>query len=756
MPWRWGLGGLALLVLAMFLDTLVAADGRVIGALHSDVARHTLPWRAFGFGELAKGNFALWNPHVYGGAPYFGGQSAALLYPPNALFLALPLALATNWSVALNAWLLGAFMFLWALRRGLAPLAAFVAAALILFCAPHFLRVQLGPVTNLATMAWVPLLFLAIDEWLASRRPLWCLLGMLAVAMQILAGQPQYVYYTALVAAAYSGFRLLEAREGRLAAAAGLLSLHLGGAALAAVQLLAGFEATAETVRAQALPYRFAASFSFPPENLVTLLVPGFFGDVWRHPYWGRWYLWEASAFIGVTGLALAAYGIAAAKVAGKRSLLAACAAALLLAFGDNTPLYGVLYEWLPWYDRFRATGKFIFLVALILALFAGCGLDRILRDRTVPAPALWTAGASAAVLLAAAAAARAADWQPLTAAMIRSGESYAQAALHSDPAFASASGAFASLGLLAAGLTLAATAGLALWTRRQPRAALLIGALAVVEVFVFARQQRVTFDSTRLVIPQLRQVIASQPGDYRILDLNFPNGGVFIGARDAWGYDPAVTRRYAELVHWSAGHDPALAMQYVSFDRFHPLLAMLRVKYVVEVKGDIMTMKPLVAAPLAQVELVGGYQVRAGREAVLRALGEPSFDPRKEVVLEREPRPAPVAAARQGRAAVVRQGSDYLDIDADVASPSVLLVTDAWTPSWRARALAGSSATEYEVMPANYALRGIPLERGRHLLRLEYAPAGFRIGILISALAWLAWLGGAVLLWRRGKAAHA
>ena len=54
--------------------------------------------------------------------------------------------------------------------------------------------------------------------------------------------------------------------------------------------------------------------------------------------------------------------------------------------------------------------------------------------------------------------------------------------------------------------------------------------------------------------------------------------------------------------------------------------------------------------------------------------------------MLEREPRPAPVVAAHQGRARVLRESTDWVEIEAEVASPSVLLVTDAWSPAWRAR----------------------------------------------------------------------
>jgi hypothetical protein len=739
-----GLAALAALVLAMFYDVL-APGTRVLGADNTDLATHFLHWRSFGFGELAKGNLALWNPHIYGGVPYFGGMQSALLYPPNWLFLFLPAPLAANWSIALNMWLLGALMYLWALRRGLHPFAAFVAGALAMFCAPHFLRLYAGHVASMASMAWVPLIFLAIDEWLDARRPAWLLAGMAAVAMQIFAGHPQTVYLTALAAGCYSLFRLRS-----FGAAAGLASIYAGGAALAAVQLLPGFQATAETVRDRALPYEFAAYFSFPPENFLTLLAPGFFGDVLTQPYWGRWYLWEASAFIGVAGLALALYGIAAGTLAAKKALLGAAGVSTLLALGDNSPLFPLLFDWLPWFDRFRGAGKFIFITALLLALFAAAGLDRIVRDRSVAPGAVWAAAAGAALLGAAGLVLPHLDGSGAGRAVLASGQTYLEHALYASRDFVSSARSFAASGLTVAALTLAATAALLFWTRRQPRAATLVGVLAVLEIFAYARLNRPTFDSTRIVIAELQQFLARNPGDYRILNLVRPNSAMAMKAYDAWGYDPGLTRRYGEFMMWSMGEDPGKTIEYVRFQRFHPLLAMLRVKYVVVMdKGGVMEIHTGARPPLGRLELIGAHRVLSGRSAILEAMGAAQFDPRREVILERAPQPAPVAAATPGHARILREGTDFMEIEAEIEAPSVLLVTDAWTPAWRAVALEPGAAQRYELMPANYALRAVPLERGRHRLRLEYAPPAFRTGLLLSAAAWAAWLGAAAWLLR-------
>ena len=114
-------GALALLVLAMFFDALLVPGPPVLGAASTDLSNQFLPWRDFGFAELAKGNLALWNPHIYAGAPFFGGMQSALLYPPNWLHLVLPLPLAVKLSIALNVWLLGAFLHLWGCSAACTP-----------------------------------------------------------------------------------------------------------------------------------------------------------------------------------------------------------------------------------------------------------------------------------------------------------------------------------------------------------------------------------------------------------------------------------------------------------------------------------------------------------------------------------------------------------------------------------------------------------------------------------------------------------
>ena len=200
---------------AMFFSVLTSAEPVVLSYPGCDLAGEFLASRQFGFGELAKGNLALWNPHLYGGVPYFGNFQSALLYPPNWLFMLLPGYAAVNWTIALHVLLLGLAMLAWGRLRGLSHPAALLAAVLVMFGGAHFMHIYAGHLSNLCTMAWVPLLLAAVDGCFERRSLTWPLIGALAVAMMVLAGHPQYVFFGGIVAAIYTVARVPGLLRGR-------------------------------------------------------------------------------------------------------------------------------------------------------------------------------------------------------------------------------------------------------------------------------------------------------------------------------------------------------------------------------------------------------------------------------------------------------------------------------------------------------------------------------------------------------------
>ena len=727
------LGSLLAMTLAMFGDVLFAVGTRVVGFQVSDLFLQFLSWRDFGFRELAKGNLALWNPHIFSGTPYFGAMQAALLYPPNWLFLILPLSAAVNWTSALHIFAIGAFMFFWMRVRGLHVVASFWAGCLVMFCGAHFLHVFAGHLPHLLAMTWAPLIFCAIDGLFETRSFRWCLLAMFAVAMQLLAGFPQHVFYTAIIASLYSALRLIGNWNWSLAGS--LLAIYPGGAALSAAQLLPAYQTMQETIRGIPLSFQFASSLAFPPENFITLLVPNFFGEA--PTYWGRGNLWEASLFIGAAGFALTLYAALYCERKTKWIPMAVLFAALILALGVHTSLYRFLYAFVPGFNKFRSVSRFVFSASLFLSLLAATGLDRLLRQKKAE-PRFVVAVFVLALTLALAGfwAIETKFWRSLMEGVYATGESKIPSQLYATSEFAARSQHGAATSLAVAAATCALLGSLLACAKREARVFYGIVVLGVAEMFWFAHAARPTFDSATVVNREEQSFLTEHPGDYRILNRFTPDSALAIGVPDMWGYDPSVVRRYAEFIRWTQGSSPDEASEDIIFKWADPLYTMLRLRYVLLPGAKQFQAFEVESPPMPHLQLISKYRVVHGRDAIFDTLRSAGFNPRAEVLLESEPAPTPLPGENPGAAQITASSTDSLTIEADVTHPAILLITDVYTPSWRAVALPGSVQSKYQLLPSNYILRAVPLLAGHHRLRVEYVSREFAIGKWISVAA--------------------
>lgn len=745
--WRWLSPATVVgaLIVGALLISLLLPKGGAPGAAHTDLVGQFVAWRAFAVESIRSGDFPFWNPHTYSGQPFLGGFQSALLYPPNLIFLVLPLSRALTFSVLLHLILLGWGVAHWARQRGHGWPGAAVAGVALAGSGAVFPHVYAGHLSNLCTMAWAPWLFAAIEEVCAGRRLKGWLLGSAAVALQILAGQVQYVFLLGVAAGLHAVLLTLRDGRGHRWALPGLALLVLGGCALAAAQLLPGLAAAGEGVRQGRIAYAFAGSFAFPPENFVTAFAPGFFGHTLESAtaYWGRGYPWEMSIFLGVAGVTLAIGG--AILRPRSRWDLAVAGLLILLALGRHLPLHRWLYDYVPGFGSFRGMSKFMFPALLFVAMALAAGADALLRGE-------WPLRRAGRVLLAVAAvlaaAALAIGLQPGAVAVIgewiRERAAEELIAPHPFPASAAAQAA-AALGQAA---VLSAVLGGALLLATRRRGFRWVPLLLLpLEVLHFAAAQWAVTPVSAAMPDELRRFVAQNPGDYRVLNLVRPNNGFLLGAGDVWGNDPGVLKRYAEFMTFAQGQNPDAATQNLAFTRVHPIHAMLRLRYAFTPTEAGVQVTQL-ADPLPRVLLASEHVVRTGRDEVFAALIAADFNPRRRVILEQEPSPTPgpAVAGEGGTVRILGQTSDSLILEAETAAPALLVMTELYSRDWRARALPGSEQTQYAVLPANYILRAVPLAAGRHRIAVEYVPTGWRLGLLISAAAWLAWAGA---LWR-------
>ncbi len=744
--------GLALLSLAAFADVLLASGDVVLSHREADTFRYFAHVRAFAASEMLAGNLPLWNPHIFAGQPFLGAFQPALFYPPNLLYLVLPLDWAINLDATLHVFLMGWFGWIWVRGRGLEPLPAFYAAAVMMLCGALAMRVLAGQLTVLAAACWTPAI-LAVAERLLRRASLGVTLaGIAAVTLQILSGYPFYVFATALLVALVAAPRVWRERPTPSQWAA-LAAVGVAPLALAAVQLWTGLDTASESLRAGGVPYWFGASFSLPPANLLTAVAPTVFGDLPRGVYWGAYSYWDVCLFLGVTTVVLAAVGALRGDRSVRRGGALAVVSMLVLALGEHTPVYRVLFDWVPGFDSFRAPSKFALQASIFVALLAGAGLQRVIRE---PREARWGIGVAVglAVLLAG------------------GGLSIVLAPDAFDalvPALANpmrlhtvvdretiAPGARAALWV--AGATAAAVALLLAGRRRSVHAATALAVIGVAEVWLFAATHHDRFDLSELERPELERFYRERAGDDRVLDRTGRNHAMVAGGRSVWGYDPVQIARYArfgatvqnrgELLDWALDPDAALP-RVPKLDRPDSLLRLVRARWVVDGWSSDAPPRELEGA-LPRLLLIGEVTEVESFDALL-GVRDPEFDARRRAFVEAPLDPPPTVEGTRGSARIVAESTDHLEIEVDLPAPALLVLTDAYSRGWRARLeREGRRSEPAAVVPVDYFLMGVALPAGRQRLHLEYSPAAYRAGAWVSGLSGLAYLA-VVAIWARG-----
>jgi hypothetical protein len=712
---------LLLLTLLVFGDVLFSRD-RVVSAPDGDGATLFLGMRAWGFHQLRHGDLPLWNPHLFCGAPFLGGFQSALLYPPNWMYCFLPAERAFNIDVALHVWFSGVFMLAWLNYLRLRPVAALLGAMVFMLGGPHFLHVYPGHLPQLCTIAWTPLVFLAIDGVIRARRSRlpWILLGAIALALQILAGFPQFVLYIGLIAMLYALERLVRRwRSGRpiLAPSTALLALVALAAGLSAIQWVTSVDIVSETTRRH-LPLEVVEHYALPIENLLTFFAPGFFGDMQSSAYWGRWYLWETMLFIGVIPLLLAIYGARYARNNRRVIAIVLALLSILLAMGSQTPLFAGLYATIPGFAQFRGPAKFSLPALFFLATLSAFGLNAIASTSSAKihrfAHAVIVFGL---LLLGLCGFVWIQGTASISKVMFHVVDWNREHFIDRDTVFAGGffehAGRQAVRSVFWGGIALLAAGATLLWRRNRRGCTVVIVSLCAAELLIFSRHYRPSFEPS---LAPKREALAAVGADVRVDEPN--QTAVFLaGAHSIWGNDATVLQRYRDLAGALGGVGETPEPTQSPFIRDGAALRLLRVG----------------PEPLPRALLIHDWKVIADRATALQTIRDDSFDPTKSVILEAAPSISAKGPASGDELRVKDLSSDELEIQATVKSLAILVITDNYAAGWRTKAQPDSDAQKYDLLPADVAFRGIPLAAGHHHFLLRYDPEGFRIGRAIT-----------------------
>jgi hypothetical protein len=741
---------LAVLVFVVFGSVFAAGPAQIISEPERDGHRYFSVSRAFGFGEIGSGNMPLWNPHVLAGVPYHAGIQSALLYPVNLIYVVFPLPAAMNVDVVFHLWLLSVGAFAWARMHGATRSAAVAAGAMAMFAGSYYLHVRSGHLTLLAAFAWAPFFFASIDRVLARPSAGTALLGIVPVAMMLLAGYPQAAYSCALVAAVYIAvqFRALMTRPIPKIAAFTLIALV--PASMAAAQLGPTAEFAQESVRAGGVEMTDSFEYSMFPHLFIKLIAPGFFGGAGDARYWGGGYPLETGVFIGRAGLLLAVFGLLSVPMRLRFGIIAVLALSAALAVGPSSFVAPLFHDWVPGFNRFRAPARYWMFAEWFASIAAALGASRFAKPPQLTFK--WTGTVAAAVAWIAFATAKIVTTNAESDSAWTRFVDYARQQNHEDTfdletaLEAAAQTAPASLLITALVLTVAAAI---LWIPIQRGKPLAMAVLVCMEMTAFAYGHRRTFDAALTEPMDVPAFQASRNGQTRVLNIANNNEAMRAGAFDVSGYEPGQLALFnAFMLHPNGGlyiRDADGSLQG------NALADMLRSATVLSPEG---TELPSTSDPLPRFLMVPGYEVLPDPEAVLDRIYEPTFDPRRVAILSSEPGIAGSDNSVPAIITITDQSTDHAVLEVAASSGGILLCTDVYSTGWRVRALSDSDQQRYTVLPANYLLRAIPLKPGTHRLEMYYEPRTLRGGMAISIVstAVVAAFSAALLVRRRKR----
>jgi hypothetical protein len=335
-----------------------------------------LPNKVHAAESLRGGDLPLWNPYASLGRPFLADTEAAVLYPPNLLYLALDPSSALL-LLTLAHFVLGLVGML-ALGRalGMERWAAWLAGACFLWSAPLVARLSAGQVPYAHATCYVPLLFLLAlrlqDTFSLAR------LAALAsaLALQLLCGHPQIAWVTWLGLGAFLLGRALPPTGQPLrAAATGIGGLGLGllvAFALAGPMLLPFLELASQGNRS-APSVIFSSGGTQEWWQWTSLVLP----DGGR-----RVFHWEVNLYAGLLPVVAGVAGLLRLRDPNVRGLLLAGVAGALVAAGTRTPAFALLYHTVPGLSSFHIHSRAAMLV--VFALIVGAGMFLSARD-TLP-----------------------------------------------------------------------------------------------------------------------------------------------------------------------------------------------------------------------------------------------------------------------------------------------------------------------------------------------------------------------------------
>ncbi len=727
----------------------------------------------------AEGQIPLWFPHIFSGMPGFGSLASI---PHNVSYLQTAIQFVgkllflngeMSWFV-LHYFLAGIFMFMLARTWHFSHLASLLAAIVFMFSPYAVGLAGEGHGSKMMALSYIPLMLL-LTYYLFEKRNLLSI-GLLSVAIgtALLTNHVQMVYYGFMLIGLFFAYEfILNFKSQKLLMSKTALFFFITlilGFSISSYVYLSTYEYSQYSIRGAGeagtpggLNYDYATNWSFHPFEILNLLIPSFFG--FSSPYyWGWMPFTNSTVYFGVVPIILSIIALIFKRNKGTIFFALFAVLLFLISFGKHFPVYDLFFNYLPFFNKFRAPAMILHLLPLVFGMLAAYGLTFFIHlpakfDTTKMRKGLFITMGIITTILVISLIGKSTIYNILSGSMfVKDGDlqqlqqQYAAEAprvlqqlkeIRFDMLWKDyikfAIIALASLGLIVLFLNNKIKSTMLSFSLLL---ILVIDLLIIDTKYVDPKPKSAT--EAHFAPDQNVQFLKTDKSQYRIFPLGqlfMDNTWMYHNLESIGGYSPAKIKIYQDMI------DSCL---YSSGDPMFPInmniVNMLNTKYLMfqgRLPEDKFTIVSYDQNKQIATYLNPAYQPRAffveeaviakNKTEVFRILNSPEFDSRTKAILEKQPSTL-LAKSDSVHINTLNYRSNLIELSTYSNNTSLLVLSEVYYPAgWRAYI----DGKETEIYKTNYVLRSIVVPAGEHKIEFIFDPAVYKTGFLISHIGW-------------------
>lgn len=675
--------------------------------LLSDTYSQFFVWKKLIADSFQKGEWPLWNQFSYSGYPLLGNLHSGALYPLNLLMVWLPFNLGWNlyciFGMVLSC--LSMYLFLLALKKDRwASVLGGIAYGMSGYAISWMEFATAGQ-----SMIWLPLMFLVVVKYFERKNVGWLLLIAPLILMLILVGHFQITMYALL---ATFGFFLYKQGRVEIVATIRTLGICILGILMASIVLLPSFELMQRSVREKENYLGGINNGLAPIGQLITMVAPDFFGNPSTANYWGFLNYHE------------------------------------LLMYGGVIMALAWVWSWFNFKKIDRDAKYFAFLMLISIILMLDTPIGRLVYWLKIPGLAASMAGRIAILFVFGGGVMVVEMVEKLKQENVRQIFRYfafwigtivlvggvsilirnyylTQSNLSVGTEVAKIMVGVRNL-MIPSGILLAYLC-LAILLRKKKIFVIAMGIIMVADIYKFGWKY-LPFSDSRYVFPKT-DVTGYLSKDWNLFrvekehgPLMSPNTWTMYGLMSPSGYDPMAPAEYTKYFNEKLNDSQNNYSRYAEINNYSAKnLGKYNTKYLLALKDEYALDDTGINKNIDQNDWEKVFE--AGRVVVFK----------NKYCLPR------VFIEGEGNFVRVKKyTANKIVIDYESTNGGKLVILDSWYPGWQAKV----NGNRTDIEKYNDVFRQVKIERGEGRVTMEYSPTSFWMGMAVSVMAILVWIG--------------